>query len=72
MWSFGGITVRYAPDSDPWQYLLWRSLGLFVAVEAWNLIQGRGMLIRRFVTGGWLGFWARAACPSRRSSSSTR
>ena len=58
MWSFGGITVRYAPDSDPWQYLIWRSIGLFVAVEAWNLIQGRGTLISRFLTGGWLGFWA--------------
>jgi drug/metabolite transporter (DMT)-like permease len=63
MWSFGGITVRYAPDSDPWQYLLWRSIGLFVAVEAWNLVLGRGMLSRRFITGGWLGFWG-ACCLS--------
>jgi drug/metabolite transporter (DMT)-like permease len=61
MWSFGGITVRFAPNADPWQYLVWRSIGLFVAVEAWNVLQGRGLLIRHFVTGGWLGFAAASA-----------
>lgn len=63
MWSFGGITVRFAPDADPWQYLVWRSIGLFVATEAWNIVQGRGMLIGRFLTAGWLSF-AAACCLS--------
>jgi DME family drug/metabolite transporter len=48
MWSFGGITVRYAPDSDSWQYLIWRSVGLLVAVEAWSLARGQGLLLARF------------------------
>lgn len=63
MWSFGGITVRLAPDSDPWQYLIWRSIGLFVAVEGWSLIQGRGLLVGKFLAGGLLGFCA-ASCLS--------
>jgi DME family drug/metabolite transporter len=68
MWSFGGITVRFAPHADPWQYLVWRSIGLFAATEAWNLLQGRGLLIGRFLTGGWLGF-AAACCLSLASIS---
>ena len=63
MWSFGGITVRFAPDADPWQYLIWRSVGLFAAIEAWSLLQGAGPLIGRFLAGGLLG-WAAACCLS--------
>jgi len=58
LWSFGGITVRLAPDSDSWQYLVWRSVGLLVAVEATALLRGRGLLLSRFVGGGlpgWIG-----------------
>ena len=64
MWSFGGITVRYAPDSDPWQYLIWRSVGLFVAVEAWSLIQGRGTLTRSKLAASVV---ARAQCAASSS-----
>lgn len=63
MWSFGGITVRFAPSADPWQYLIWRSVGLFIAAEGWSVLQGRGMLTGRFLRGGWLGF-AAATCLS--------
>jgi drug/metabolite transporter, DME family len=63
MWSFGGITVRFAPNADPWQYLIWRSVGLFIAAETWSVLQGRGMMIGRFLRGGWLGF-AAACCLS--------
>jgi len=58
LWSFGGITVRLAPDSDSWQYLVWRSVGLLVAVEATAVLRGRGLLMPRFVSGGlpgWIG-----------------
>jgi hypothetical protein len=58
LWSFGGITVRLAPDSDSWQYLVWRSVGLLVAVEATAVLRGRGLLLSRFVGGGlpgWIG-----------------
>ena len=72
MWSFGGITVRFAPDSDPWQYLIWRSIGLFVAVEAWSLMQGRGLLIGKFLTGGGSGFCAARCLSLQPSPSSSR
>lgn len=49
MWSFGGITVRFAPDSDAWQYLIWRSVGLLVAIEGWSLARGNGLLLVRFL-----------------------
>ncbi|MHB2167122.1 DMT family transporter [Alsobacter sp. R-9] len=51
MWSFGGLTVRFAPDSDAWQYLIWRSMGLLLAIEGWSLLQGRGLLLARFLRG---------------------
>ncbi len=57
MWSFGGITVRYAPDSDSWQYLIWRSVGLLVAVEAWSLVRGQGLLLLRFARNVSQGQW---------------
>jgi drug/metabolite transporter (DMT)-like permease len=55
MWSFGGITVRFAPDSDSWQYLIWRSVGLFCALEAASLVQGRGSTLARVPSAGWVG-----------------
>jgi DME family drug/metabolite transporter len=58
LWGFGGLTVRLAPDADSWQYLIWRSAGLGIAVEAWSLVQGRGLLTPRFLAGGWIGYAA--------------
>jgi drug/metabolite transporter (DMT)-like permease len=63
LWSFGGLTVRLAPDSDAWQYLIWRSAGLGIAVEAWSVLQGRGLLTPRFFGSGWIG-WLAAICLS--------
>jgi drug/metabolite transporter (DMT)-like permease len=54
-WSFGGLTVRSAPDADAWQYLVWRSIGVFAAMELLSLLRGRGFLFPRFLSGGLLG-----------------
>ncbi len=57
MWSFGGVTVRLAPDSDAWQYLLWRSAGVILALEAWSLMRGQGLLLVRFARAVGGGAW---------------
>lgn len=64
MWSFGGITVRMAPSSDSWQYLVWRALGLLLATEAWSLLRGNGLLLARFVRGSWIDLVAATALAS--------
>ena len=61
MWSFGGITVRLAPSSDSWQYLVWRAIGLLVATEAWSLMRGQGLLLARFLRGSWIDLVAATA-----------
>jgi drug/metabolite transporter, DME family len=58
LWSFGGLTVRAAAEADAWQYLVWRSVGLFLAVEAYSVARGRGILVLRFLAGGALGYGA--------------
>lgn len=63
MWSFGGLTVRLAPDSDSWQYMIWRSVGLLVAIELFGLVRGRGSQLGRFVRGSWIDLVA-ACCLS--------
>ena len=34
VWSFGTVLARAADGSDAFQYLIWRSLGIIVVVEA--------------------------------------
>ena len=41
VWSFGTVLARVADGSDAFQYLIWRSLGIIVVVEAWALFTGR-------------------------------
>lgn len=58
LWSFGVITVRYAEVADPFQYLVWRSGGVLVAMEAIALATGGGLLLPRFLRTDRLGFVA--------------
>jgi DME family drug/metabolite transporter len=41
VWSFGVITARKADDVDAFQYLIWRSVGVLVVIEAMALIKRR-------------------------------
>jgi hypothetical protein len=39
VWSFGAVTARLAEDTDAFQYLIWRSVGIIVVVEAMAVIR---------------------------------
>lgn len=41
VWSFGAITARLADGSDAFQYLVWRSIGIIVVIEAWRVARRR-------------------------------
>ena len=52
VWSFGTVLARAADGSDAFQYLIWRSIGIIVVVEAWALFTGRPQsTIRAFTSG---------------------
>ena len=58
LWSFGSLAVKLAEDADPFQYLVWRSLGLVVALELLSRAQrGPGLLPRLASLDrlGWIG-----------------
>ncbi len=52
IWSFGAIIARLADRSDAFQYLIWRSIGIIVVVEAMALAQQRPHRTREAFTGG--------------------
>jgi drug/metabolite transporter, DME family len=54
LWSMGVLTVRLATEADAWQYLMWRSVGLLIAIEIWSLAQRREFISPRAFTSGWL------------------
>jgi drug/metabolite transporter, DME family len=41
VWSFGAVTARLADESDAFQYLVWRSIGIVIVVEVMALLQRR-------------------------------
>ena len=52
IWSFGGITARLAQNTNAFQYLLWRSIGIIVVVEAWRLLRRKPLhSITAFTSG---------------------
>ncbi len=52
VWSLGVITVKKSEHADAWQYLIWRSVGVFVAVEVVSLIRGTGVMTPRAFRSG--------------------
>jgi drug/metabolite transporter (DMT)-like permease len=52
VWSFGTLLARVADESDAFQYLIWRSLGIIAVVEAWALMTGRPQSTLRAFTSG--------------------
>lgn len=41
VWSLGALTARLSKHSDAWQYLLWRSVGILIVVEALSFVRRR-------------------------------
>jgi drug/metabolite transporter, DME family len=41
IWSVGALTNRWADQIDAWQYLLWRSIGVLIALELVERLRGR-------------------------------
>lgn len=54
IWSLGALTTRLADSTDAWQYLVWRSLAILVAVELLNWFRGRGSTLSLAFNSGWL------------------
>ena len=52
VWSVGSIMKRLAEGSDAFQYLIWRSIGIIVVIEAINLSKRRPMQTLRAWRGG--------------------
>ena len=52
VWSLGALMARLAEQSDAWQYLIWRSIGILVVVEVVALARGRGLQLRSAFTSG--------------------
>ena len=56
VWSFGAVTARSAKHADPFQYLIWRSVGVLVVMETMTRLRGQPPLLRKAYTSGkWMG-----------------
>jgi drug/metabolite transporter (DMT)-like permease len=51
-WSFGAVTAKSATHADAYQYLIWRSMGVIVVIEAVSRIRGRGWTLPKAYTSG--------------------
>jgi drug/metabolite transporter, DME family len=52
IWSLGALTNRWADQVDAWQYLLWRSIGVLVALELVERFRKRqSPLVRAWTSG---------------------
>lgn len=52
IWSFGAVTARLADRTDAFQYLIWRSVGIIVVIEAMAVIRrGPNRTIEAFTSG---------------------
>ena len=51
-WSFGVPVARSAQHADAWQYLIWRSIGIIVVVEALTLVRREHPRLPRAFTSG--------------------
>lgn len=52
VWSLGAVTARLADQSDAFQYLIWRSVGIIVVIEILGRLQGKPIQTIRAYTSG--------------------
>jgi len=58
VWSFGAVTARMAKHADPFQYLIWRSVGVLVVMELIAVVRRQPMLLPKAYTSGKWMLWA--------------
>src|SRR4051812_24813229 len=58
VWSFGAVSARMADHADPFQYLIWRSVGVLVVMEAMAVFRREPMLLPKAYTSGKWMLWA--------------
>jgi drug/metabolite transporter, DME family len=55
VWSFGAVAARKANHADPFQYLIWRSVGVLVVLEVMTKVRRQPDALRRAYTSGrWM------------------
>jgi drug/metabolite transporter, DME family len=52
VWSLGALAARLAGETDAWQYLIWRSVGILVVMEVISARRRQGPMVRRAFTSG--------------------
>jgi drug/metabolite transporter (DMT)-like permease len=60
-WSFGALCARLADGADAWQYLIWRSVGIIVVIEAMARLRHRRSPTTVSFTSGRLMLLANSA-----------
>jgi drug/metabolite transporter (DMT)-like permease len=55
VWAMGAVTIKLADETDAWQYLVWRSIGVLVVMEILSRVRGQGWMVHRaFTQGRWM------------------
>jgi drug/metabolite transporter (DMT)-like permease len=55
VWAMGAVTIKLADETDAWQYLIWRSIGVLVVMETLSRVRGQGWMVHRAYTQGrWM------------------
>jgi drug/metabolite transporter, DME family len=52
VWSFGALLARMSTHTDAWQYLVWRSIGVFVVMEIVSRRRGHRWMVTKAFRGG--------------------
>ena len=61
VWSLGALMARVADQTDAWQYLIWRSIGIVIVMEVLTAVRRRPPLLPVAFRSGWLMHLACAA-----------
>ena len=45
VWAMGAVTVKLADETDAWQYLIWRSIGVLIVMEIVSRVRDRRWML---------------------------
>jgi drug/metabolite transporter, DME family len=54
VWSLGALSARSASQSDTWQYMVWRSIGILVVMEIIALVRHKKSFLPVAYGSGWV------------------